>query len=95
MAIPNDFERGGRAAGGHRRYCERRRVGYNASISRSVEAHVRGILAALQLFAAFFLAILGLAMAFRSVDYGAMLVGAFLGGTGLTFLALLAVNLRK
>ena len=57
---------------------------------------MRGTFAALQLFAAFFLSILGLAMAFRSnSDQGPIFVGAFLGGTGLTFLALLAVNIRK
>ena len=57
---------------------------------------MRGILTALQLFAAFFLAILGLALAFRSGwDQGPMLVGACLGGIGLTFLTLLAVNVRK
>jgi len=60
-----------------------------------MEATLRGIFSALQLFAAFFLAIFGLAMAFRSADTAAMLIGAFLGGMGLTFLALLAVNLRK
>jgi len=60
-----------------------------------MEATLRGIFSALQLFAAFFLAIFGLAMAFRSADTAAMLIGAFLGGMGLTFLALLAVTLRK
>jgi len=60
-----------------------------------MEATLRGIFSALQLFAAFFLAIFGLAMAFRYADTAAMLIGAFLGGMGLTFLALLAVNLRK
>ncbi|MGZ4829910.1 MAG: hypothetical protein ACXV78_09725 [Candidatus Angelobacter sp.] len=57
---------------------------------------MRGILAALQLFGSFFLAIFGLALAFHSgSDPGPMFVGAFLAGIGLTFLALLAVNLRK
>jgi hypothetical protein len=57
---------------------------------------MRGFFSALQLFAAFFLAILGVAMAFRGMtDYGAMALGAFLGAIGMTFLALLAVNLRK
>lgn len=57
---------------------------------------MRGTFAALQLFGAFFLAIFGLALAFRSgSDPGPMFFGAVLGGIGLTFLALLAVNLRK
>jgi len=57
---------------------------------------MRGFFAALQLFAAFFLTILGLALAFRSdADQKPMVPGAFLGGIGLTFLVLLAINLRR
>lgn len=56
---------------------------------------MRGLLVALQLLAAFFLAILGLAMAFRAVNSGALFLGAFLAAMGLSFLALLWVNLAK
>jgi hypothetical protein len=56
---------------------------------------MRGTFAALQLLAAFFMAILGLAMAFRSADSGALFLGSLLGAMGLSFLALLAINLRK
>jgi hypothetical protein len=59
------------------------------------EARMRGTFAALQLLAAFFMAILGLAMAFRSADTGALLIGALLAAMGLSFLTLLAINLRK
>ncbi|HEY1938755.1 MAG TPA: hypothetical protein VGJ33_12535 [Candidatus Angelobacter sp.] len=57
---------------------------------------MRGTFAALQLFAAFFLAIFGLALAFNSNSaQGPILVGAALAAVGLMFLALLAVNIRK
>jgi hypothetical protein len=56
-----------------------------------VEAPLTGIFAAIQLFAAFFLSILGLAMTFGRADF----LGAFLASLGLTFLALLAINIRK
>lgn len=49
---------------------------------------------ALQLLAAFFLAILGLAMAFRGNDGALWFIGAFLAAMGLSFLALLAIKLR-
>jgi hypothetical protein len=49
----------------------------------------------LQLFAAIFLSILGLALAFHTGDAGAMMLGSLLGAIGLTFLALLFVNLRR
>jgi len=51
--------------------------------------------AVLQLFAAIFVAIVGLALAFRATSATMLMVGALLGGTGLTFLALLFVNLRR
>jgi hypothetical protein len=50
--------------------------------------------AALQLLAAFFLAILGLAMAFRG-DSAGIWLGSLLAALGLSFLSLLAINLRK
>ncbi|HEY7404169.1 MAG TPA: hypothetical protein VIB39_11650 [Candidatus Angelobacter sp.] len=56
---------------------------------------MRDIFAVLQLFAAVFLAIVGLALAFRAADVKMLMIGALLGGTGLTFLALLFVNLRR
>jgi hypothetical protein len=56
---------------------------------------LRGTLQALQLLAAFFLAILGLAMAFRSADSFALLIGSALGAMGLSFLALLGINLFR
>ena len=56
---------------------------------------MRGIFAALQLLAAFFLAILGLAMAFRSADAVALYLGSLLGAMGLSFLALIAINVYK
>jgi hypothetical protein len=56
-----------------------------------MEASLSGIFSALQLFAAFFLSILGLAMTFGRANY----FGAFLASLGLTFLALLAINIRK
>ena len=67
---------------------------YNASIVLSLEAHLRGIMSALQLLAAFFLSILGLAMAFRG-DGIALWLGSLLGAMGLSYLALLAINLRR
>jgi len=63
--------------------------------STETEVSVRDIFAVLQLFAAVFLSILGLAMAFRTNDSGSMTVGAFLGAIGITFLALLFVNVRR
>jgi hypothetical protein len=56
-----------------------------------MEASLTGIFAALQLFAAFFLSILSLAMAFGRADF----LGAFLASLGLTFLTLLAINLKR
>jgi hypothetical protein len=56
---------------------------------------VRNIFAALQVFAALFATILGLAMVFKSTLNGVEFVGAFLAALGLTFLFLLAVNLKK
>jgi hypothetical protein len=55
---------------------------------------MRGMFAALQLLAAFFLAILGLAMAFRG-DASGIWLGSLLAAMGLSFLCLLAINLRK
>jgi hypothetical protein len=55
---------------------------------------MRGIFAALQLFAAFFLTLLGTGLVFGRYD-GGVFLGSLLAATGLTFLALLAVNLRK
>ena len=55
---------------------------------------MRGTFAALQLLAAFFLALLGLGMVFRAADSGALFIGALLGAMGLSFLTLLAINLR-
>jgi hypothetical protein len=52
-------------------------------------------MAALQLLAAFFVAILGLALAFRAGDGGAMLLGAFLGALGLSFITLFVFNIKK
>jgi len=57
---------------------------------RSLEASLTGIFASLQLFAAFFLSILGLAMTFGRPDF----LGAFLAALGLTFLTLLAINIK-
>ncbi|HKD79621.1 MAG TPA: hypothetical protein VKH81_08000 [Candidatus Angelobacter sp.] len=56
---------------------------------------MRDILVVLQLFAAIFLAIVGLALAFSSPGPGTLMFGALLGGIGLTFLVLLFVNLRR
>ena len=56
---------------------------------------MQGTFAALQLFAAFFLSLWGLATTFGSHDASERAVGAFLGAIGLTFLALVAVNLKK
>jgi hypothetical protein len=55
---------------------------------------MRGMLSALQLVTAFFLTILGLAMAFRGDGTGIWL-GSVLGAMGLSFLTLLAINLRR
>lgn len=56
---------------------------------------MRGFLAALQLIVAFFFAILGCAMAFRSANGDALLIGSFLAAMGLSFLALLWINIAK
>lgn len=56
---------------------------------------MRDIFAVLQLFAAIFLAIFGLALAFRAVDTQSLMVGSFLGSVGLTFVALLFVNVKR
>ena len=55
---------------------------------------MRGIFAALQLFAAFFLTLLGIGLVLGRADAGVFL-GSLLAATGLTFLALLVVNLRR
>ena len=68
------------------------RVGYNAAVKW--RTFMRGMLVALQLLAAFFLTILGLAMAFRAVGT-AIWLGSLLAAMGLSFLSLLAINLRK
>lgn len=52
-------------------------------------------MAALQLIGAFFLAIFGLALAFKGVTGGALFVGAVIAAVGLSFLALLAINVRS
>jgi len=56
---------------------------------------VRDIFAVLQLFAAVFLSIVGLALAFHATSLRMLMLGGLLGGIGLTFLALLFVNLRR
>ena len=56
---------------------------------------MRDIFAVLQLFAAVFLSIVGLALAFRATNVSMLMLGGLLGGMGLTFLALLFVNLRR
>jgi hypothetical protein len=56
---------------------------------------MRGIFAALQLMGAFFLAILGIVMAFHAVDNRALYLGALLGAIGLSFLAMLRFNIEK
>lgn len=56
---------------------------------------MRDFFAVLQLFAAIFVAIVGLALAFRAADVKMLMLGGLLGGIGLTFLALLFVNLRR
>ncbi|MGE5321277.1 MAG: hypothetical protein ACM3SW_00335 [Actinomycetota bacterium] len=56
---------------------------------------MRGFMTALQLWAAFFLTIFGLALAFHETTGGALLFGSLLAAVGLTFLALLAINVRK
>ncbi len=63
--------------------------------AESWRSRVRDIFVVLQLFAAIFLAIVGLALAFRAADAKMLMTGALLAGTGLTFLALLFVNLRR
>ena len=47
------------------------------------------------MFAAFFLSLYGLGTSFGSHDANERAVGAFLGAIGLTFLALVAVNVKK
>lgn len=56
---------------------------------------MRGIFAAMQLMGAFFLSILGLALAFRAVDSRALYLGSLLGAIGLSFLAMLRFNIEK
>lgn len=56
---------------------------------------MRDIFGVLQLFAAIFGAIVGLVLAFRATDITTLLEGSLLGAIGLTFLALLFVNLRR
>ena len=56
---------------------------------------MRDIFAVLQLFAAIFVAIVGLSLAFHATDSRVLIHGALLGGIGLTFLLLLFVNLRR
>jgi len=56
---------------------------------------MRGTLKPFQLLVSFFLSIFGLTMAAKAGDMGAMLLGSLLGGMGFSFLALLAINLRK
>jgi hypothetical protein len=56
---------------------------------------MRGTIKPFQLLVSFVLSISGLTMAFKAGDMGAMLLGSLLGGMGLSFLALLATNLRK
>ena len=56
---------------------------------------MRDIFAVLQLFAAVFLSIVGLALAFHATNVSMLMLGGLLGGMGLTFLALLFVNLRR
>ena len=56
---------------------------------------MRDIFAVLQLFAAVFLSIVGLSLALRATNIGMLMLGGLLGGIGLTFLALLFVNLRR
>ena len=56
---------------------------------------MRGLFGALQLLMAFSLAILGLAMAFRAANSEALLLGALLGGTGLSLLVSWVINQRK
>ena len=63
--------------------------------STQLEVSVRDIFAVLQLFAAIFLSILGLSLAFRAADTQSLMVGSFLGGVGLTFVALLFVNVKR
>jgi len=67
-------------------------AGYNAAKLSLQGGNLSGTLAALQLLAAFFLAILGLGMVFRR---DASVIGAFLAALGLSFLALLRINLRR
>jgi hypothetical protein len=51
-------------------------------------------MAALQLIGAFFLTIFGLGLAFKGATGGALFVGALIAAVGLSFLALLAINVR-
>ena len=55
---------------------------------------MRGILAALQLFAAFFLTIFGIGVIFTPGNPGGVVFGSGSAGLGLTFLTLLAINLK-
>ncbi|HYX52743.1 MAG TPA: hypothetical protein VE783_04780 [Candidatus Limnocylindrales bacterium] len=56
---------------------------------------MRNVFAALQVFAALFATLLGLAMILKSTLNGVEFVGAFLAAIGLTFLILLGINLKK
>jgi hypothetical protein len=56
---------------------------------------LRNIFRALQVFAAFFLTLFGLAELLHSPDSGMHFIGALLAALGLTFLSLLAVNVKK
>jgi hypothetical protein len=55
---------------------------------------MKNIFRVLQVFAAFFVTLLGLAFLFKNTDPSA-LVGAALAATGLTFLTLLAINVKR
>ncbi|HSM86433.1 MAG TPA: hypothetical protein VLT16_09795 [Candidatus Limnocylindrales bacterium] len=55
---------------------------------------MRNLFLVFQVFAAFFLFLLGLGFLFGRAT-GESFVGAFLAATGLTFLSLLAVNIKK
>jgi len=56
---------------------------------------MRNVFVALQVWAAIFLAIFGLGLAFANRDPGSLLVGSFLGSLGLMFLTLTALNLKR
>ena len=56
---------------------------------------MRNFFLALQIFAAFFLTVFGLAELFRSPYTSYQFVFALLASLGLTFLSLLAMNVKK